>query len=100
MSLPSADLFARSQFLDAPQILAMTGSSVKSTQLTKGMYLLYASAAVAWLQGPTGVVALSTSVPLPLGTFFGPVYVDDEGAGAAFIAAIGASGNFYIIKVS
>ena len=101
MSLPAADLFARSQFLDAPQILAMTASSVRSTQLTPGMYLIYSSTAVAWLQGGSGVTAVAaTSIPLPLGTFFGPVFVDSENANAAYIAAIAASGNFYIIKVS
>jgi hypothetical protein len=98
MALPTSDLFARSQFLDDPQILTMTGSSVKSTELGAGMYLLYASAAVAFLQGATAVSATASSVPLGASVYFGPVYV--TGAADGFIAAIGASGTVSIIKVS
>lgn len=98
MAYPDAGMFARSQFLDAPQQLPMTASSVKSTQLGPGMYLLYSTALVAWLQGPTAVTATSASIPLPASTFFGPIYV--TGSTDGFIAAIGASGTVSIVKVS
>jgi len=98
MALPTSDLFARSQFLTAPTQITMTASSVKSAQLAEGMYLLYSTTAVTWLQGDTSVAATSASIPLPASMFFGPVYVKDATDG--FIAALGASGVVSIIKVS
>lgn len=98
MAYPTPDMFCRSQFLDAPQQLTMTASSVKSTLLAPGMYLLYSTATIAWLQGPTGVTATSASIPLPASTFFGPIFVTDATDG--YIAAIAASGTVSIIKVS
>lgn len=98
MPFPGADSLTASQFMSNPQNLAMTASSVKSTQLTAGLYYLYSSTAINWLQGPTGVVATANSIPLPAVTLFGPIFV--TGATDGFIAAIAASGTVSIIAVT
>lgn len=98
MAIPDNSLLNRSQYLENPQQLTMNASSVKSTELAAGIYYLYSTTAIAFLQGPTGVVATAASVPLPATTLFGPIYVTSAADG--FIAAIAATGTVSIIKAS
>lgn len=78
--------------------LTISGTQDRSTQLPKGLYLLYADTDVYFLQGGSGVTAASTSIPLPSGTY---LEVEVRGAGTDYISAIqqSAGGSLWIISL-
>lgn len=91
-------------FTAAPQKLAMTASSVRSTRLAPGRYLLFAqTTAINFRQGNNAVVATANDHMIAANGFFwstivvGPSSIADADATCdGFIAAIAASGNLFI----
>lgn len=96
------------RFTEAPQKLAMTGSSVRSTRLPPGQYLLHAeTTAINFRQGNNAVAAAATDHKIAANAFFMvPVVVKSPATEAdaaadcdGFIAGIAASGSLYISKI-
>lgn len=92
------------QFTATPVKVTAAGSSVASTRLGPGVYLLYATAAGSWKQGTGTVAATANDHKINANSFF-PVLVhvlspssDADAASDGFIAFIG-TGDLYISKL-
>ena len=97
MGRPSPDNFYDLVWSTAPTIRTLSTSTAKSAQLAVGLYEIVSDVDCFVLQGATGVVATTSSIPLYAKA---PrlMYVPDT-TDLGFVAGIVASGtgNLYII---
>lgn len=93
------------QFTQAPVKVTAAGSSVASSRLGPGLYLLFATAAGSWKQGGSAVAATANDHKINANAFF-PVLIhvlspstDTDAASDGFVAFIG-TGDLYISKLA
>ena len=102
MSLPSADYYAKAQYLTAPTTFAVSGTTAKSSALGKGLWIVCASVPWHFAHGPQASITSTTSY-LPLAAYEKIHLWCDGGTDADTVAGIvvsgGASGTVYCQRV-